>query len=363
MRLGELVAEAARANRARLAASIAVALLAAAMCLSSLLTVGRSAAAEDRLQDRLDTAGSRLLVVTNQRQLGLLPPAVVQLSAELDTVERAVGLTSPIDVSSGAVGPGGAPLPAWQVIGGVEQVAELTSGRWPAVGEVIVSDDARTALGLPGPYGYVVADDQDFPVVGTFRARAPFEQLGAGVVGSAAPDTSATTLHVVVGSADRAAATQAAILELVAAPQLQDLQVQSPLALASLQNQLGGDLVRFGDQILFLTLVGGSALTAAVVFVDVLVRRPDLGRRRALGATKGTIVALTMLRTALAAMVGIVVGLGVALLIAAMTGLPAPPLPFTAAIGVLALWVSVAAALIPALVAASQDPVRILRTA
>lgn len=361
MRLTELIAEAWRSGRARLAPSLAIALLAGAMCLTSLLTVGRTAAAEATLQDRLATAGSRLLIVTDQRQQQLLPTAIVSGTGALDSVERAVGLTTPVDVTAGHVGAGGIRVPAWAVLGPLDAVAELTSGRWPRPGELVVSSAAQTQLGLPGAYGYVTTGQQEYAIVGTYQTRAPFGQLAAGAIGPASPGDTAASLHVVVSNAGQAAATQTAVIALIDPPRAQDLQVQSPLALASLEEQLGGDLGRYGDQILILTVTGGVGLIAAIVLVDVLMRRSDLGRRRALGATRSTIIGLTIVRTLLAAAIGCLVGVATGFTISARAGEALPP-AFAASVTVLAILAAAVGALAPAILAANQDPVRALRT-
>lgn len=361
MRLRELVREAWLSTVTRLAPSIAVVLLAAAMCLTTLVTVGRTAAAESQVAARLDSAGARLIVLTDARQQGLLPPEIVQLTAALNTVEGAVGLTSPVDVVSGRVGEGGIRIPAWQVIGGLDQAVALTSGRWPQPGEVIVADAAVPELGLDGPAGYVTGGDTEWAVVGTYTARDAFPQLDAGAVGPARdPGEVASTLHVVVGSTAQASATQAAVLALVAPPQTQDVTVQSPVTLAELQAQIGADVGAYGYSLTVLVLGAGAGLVAVVVLIDVLVRRADLGRRRALGATRGVIVSLVVLRTAFAAAAGVIVGEIAGALASDAIGLRAP-LDFSIALGTLALLSALLAAVPFAIAAAMQDPVRVLR--
>lgn len=268
--------------------------------------VGRTAAAQAQLTARLDSAGARLIVLTDVRQQHLLPPDIVHLTAGLNTVDRAVGLGSPVDAVSSRVGPGGVKVPTWQVIGDPHQVADLTSGRWPRARKVIVADAAMPSLGLDGPVGYGVAGDTELAVVGTYAARDPFTQLDAGAVGPAEdPATTASTLHVVVRSAGQAAATLSAVLAIVAPPQTQDVTVQSPVTLAELQDGISADVGTYGYSLSLLVLGAGAPLVAVVVLIDVLVRRADLGRRRALGVTRDDIVSLLVLRTAFAAAIGV----------------------------------------------------------
>jgi predicted permease len=103
-----------------------------------------------------------------------------------------------------------------------------------------------------------------------------------------------------------------------------------------------------------------------VMSYAVTQRRNEVGIRMALGANRGSIVTM-ILREAVALLgIGLAAGTGLALFAAPLAkamlyGLkPTDPLTLAAAIGVLAL-VGVAAALIPARRAASQDPMSALR--
>ncbi len=134
MRGQDLLREAWTTVVTRRVPTLMVAVLAAAMCLTTLLTVGRTAAAEAQVLARLDEAGSRLLVLTDRHGAGLLTEGVVDVVASLGTVERAVALTTPIDVTAGVVGAGGTKVPAWTVVGDIAGAVTLTAGRWPQPG-------------------------------------------------------------------------------------------------------------------------------------------------------------------------------------------------------------------------------------
>src|SRR5690606_35390322 len=106
MRLSTLVEEAARTATAQRVSSARVAVPRSAICTATLLTVGRTAAAEEAVLARLDTAGSRLLVVTDDRDVGLVTPAALEVLSGLDTVERVIGVDAPFDVVNGVIGDG-----------------------------------------------------------------------------------------------------------------------------------------------------------------------------------------------------------------------------------------------------------------
>jgi putative ABC transport system permease protein len=98
-----------------------------------------------------------------------------------------------------------------------------------------------------------------------------------------------------------------------------------------------------------------------VVLADVLVRSKDLGRRRALGATRGTIISLVTLRTLGPALLGAALGTGLGIYLTHRLD-ATPPWQFTTGTATLALLAALAAAIPPALYAATRDPVRVLRT-
>ncbi|WP_454296146.1 ABC transporter permease [Salana multivorans] len=349
--------------------------LAAAMCAATLLTVGRSAQAEAEVLTRLDTAGARELTVSAKAADELLPALLVEQVAGLSVVDRAVGLTTPVDAYSTAVGPGGPAVQAWQVIGELGHVAVLVSGRWPLPGEALASTGAAETLGLVDGVGSVTTATAglvtDHSVVGTFSPREPYDAMGTGVLVATteAPSTpatapmaaTATTLSVILTDADEAARTQSLVIAMISPPDLGKLTLTSPVGLAELRGQVAGDLGSFGRSLLLGVLGGGALLTAVVVLADVLVRRPDLGRRRALGATRSSILALVVLRTAIPAVAGAVVGSVAGVLLAARLG-AAPPPSFVIGTAVLAVLAATLSTLLPAGYAATRDPVRVLRT-
>lgn len=117
----------------------------------------------------------------------------------------------------------------------------------------------------------------------------------------------------------------------------------------------------YGRGLLLLTLGAGAVLVAVVVLAEVLLRRRDLGRRRALGASQWGLVGLVVARTVVAAVPGALLGAVGGAVIAAIWAQP-PPLEFTCAVTVLTGLVSGIAAIPPAFLAAVRDPVGVLRT-
>lgn len=365
MRLWVLAREALATAWATKVPSTLLALLVATMCATTLATVGRTAAAEVQVAQRLDAAGSRVLVVSDARGADLIPQAVVDQARGLSVTERAIGVQIPVDVTNKVIGPGGTKVPAWTITGDLADVVTLTAGRWPHPGEALVSASAQAELGLDDPVGAAQLSSTtsvaDYSIVGAFTTRDPFTDYDAGLVIAAQPGAVSDSLHVVITDAQQAKVAQTRVIDLIRPPSFDAITVQSPVDLAQLQAEVAADLGTFGRTLLLGVLGAGALLVAIVVLADVLVRRADLGRRRALGATRGTILALVIARTLVPALIGAGIGTAAGLYLAGKVA-AAPPWTFTAGTAVLAVLAAAAAAVVPALYASTRDPVRVLRT-
>ena len=86
-----------------------------------------------------------------------------------------------------------------------------------------------------------------------------------------------------------------------------------------------------------------TAITLVIVWGFVLSRRKDLGRRRALGATRATIIALVVGQVALTAALASAIGALLCTATLALLNTPTPP------------------ASLPAIFAANRDPLHELR--
>ena len=105
-RLGPLFREAiVSAWKARIPSGLVV-FIVAAVCATTLVTVGRTAAAEAQVAERMESAGARELRVTDASQ-ELLTPTVLHQASGLSVVERAIGFGVTLDVTNAAVGRGG----------------------------------------------------------------------------------------------------------------------------------------------------------------------------------------------------------------------------------------------------------------
>jgi putative ABC transport system permease protein len=242
-------------------------------------------------------------------------------------------------------------------------MVHLTAGRWPGPGEAIVSTSQVGRLGLDGPAGFLAREGESYPIVGLYSPPGvPFDDFGQGALIDATPGMpGATRLLVLATSSGVAGSVQAQTMGIIDPPDQSNLEVTSPVTLASLQAKLSGGFTSYAGEVFALILVLGMGIIAVVVLTDVLMLRSDLGRRRALGATRGTIAVLVTGRTLVPTVVGAMVGSIAAVVIGRVTG-SYPGTGFTLAVGVLCLLAGIVASLPPAVIAMTQDPVKALRT-
>lgn len=234
----------------------------------------------------------------------------------------------------------------------------------PEPGEALVSEEAMTDLGLEHASGWVHHDTEpgltELTIVGSFEPQAPFENYRSGIVYIPLTPAPASSLQVVLTSAEVAGEAQSIVMSIIDG-KASELRIESPVGAAELQTQVMEDVTVFGRSLFIGVLLAGAVLVAIVTLTDVLVRRADLGRRRALGATRGTIISLVLLRSMIAALVGVIVGVGAsAVLTNRMETMP--PTSFMIGVGILSIIAAIASSIPPAIYAANRDPVAVLRT-
>lgn len=362
MKFRELIGESWRAMLASRVPSVMVAVLFATMCAAAILTVGKSAAADAQLQNRLEEAGARLFEVSTSNN-SLIPASTVSYAQSLSTVSQSVGVNRVIDVSNAAVGQG-VPTPVSVFVGELSDIATITSGRAPGPNEALLTDAGLEQLGFDYPIGALEdSAGNTYAVVGTYEPIAPFQDLGLGLI-SADPQTavSLSMVRVVAATAADAETVQSLILSTIETSDSSALTVTSPASLASLKADLRSDFGDYSRSLFLMILVGGGLLLGVVVFADTLLHRKDFGRRRALGITRVGLTSLVTLRTLWAAVFGVLAG-SLGAWAYAVYAQSAPPLTFVAGVSVLVLLFCLAFSALPAALTAFRDPVSVLRTA
>lgn len=313
----------ASALRARVP-SVLVATLVAAVCTTTLLTVGRAEAAEAQVAARMDSAGARDLRITDAASTYLTPSVLAQI-AGVSIIERAVGLGLTVDAANTTLGPGAPARATYLVTAGLTDLCTRSHGRMALPGEAWVTEGAMASLGLPEPFGSVTTTQgASYPVVGSCVLREPYTELEGVVVN--APDAATTTVAVVTTSAEDSLRAQQEVLAIIGPHDPNELQVRSPVTLADVRGEVVGDLSAFGQGLLVLVLGAGTFLVAVAAAL--------------LGAVLSVVGTFGWLR---------------------WSSLPVS-VEFATATGVLAVLAAGIGAVAPAVGAAWQDSVRVLRT-
>lgn len=363
MKLRSLLTEALAAARSSLVPSLLIAVVAALMTSTSLITVGRQARLEADLAEHLQSPAARTTVITALTDEARLTVPALNLSSDIDGVATAVGISFPVDVYNPVLGPDSGKVALVELYGDAPDAVRLTEGRWPLPGanEALVSASSQEVLRLEHPAGGVVSPDgSQWAIVGRFEPQTPFGALATQVVSlpASAPDSEVLLrqIHLIPAESSRASALYQASLELTPGPP-GSMDVSPPAVATQSTQQITSQVAGYGRQLVLLIAAVGAALTAVVVFADVLVRRRDLGRRRTLGIPRGHLILLVALRAVFPAFFGAAVGAGAGVLVAGA------PLDFAASVLVLSVISTFLAALPPAAFAAFRDPVLVMRTA
>ncbi|WP_099332096.1 ABC transporter permease [Actinomyces minihominis] len=360
MKPSALLTEGSRSAWAQKISSGLVLIVVAVICFTALSTVGRAVANDRELAATMETEGSRLLTVTDSGMNDLINTALLGVVQGISGVESAVALSLPTDVHVGAV-PGGEPVPLWR-ISDVTRVATLDRGRTPLPGEATVTAEVQSKLGLVEPAGYVESREAvQFPVVSRSVVRPGFSDLANGALVQADEQTQYNQLRVVIASVEEVETVQKAVLTSLGAFDPSTVSIESPRALNTLAALLNSQLARYNQALLAMILGVGAIFIAIVTLSDVLLHRKELGRRRALGATRLDLSLLTVLRVVVPAGVGALVGSVSAIAFYALDNINLP-LSFVAAVAWLAVITAGLAATVPAVWASMRDPVSVLRT-
>ncbi|NKY38690.1 FtsX-like permease family protein [Cellulomonas septica] len=360
--LRSLLGESGRVAFANRASSLVVVAVTAATCLLALATAGRSAATESAVVASIDRAGSRLIVVTSASPEDRPPPDVVRRATALADVDWALAVGPAIDVRNAAVSAAAA-VPARAMYGDPPPDLRLLAGRWPAKDEVIVSSAVAPQLGLTAAAGSLVATDGkgSWDVVGTFEAEGALTDLDRVVLLGPDRDQSVGVLYAVASTPQSVAPVSRLLRQMADVRDPTTLSVTTSDELVELSAVVTGQLGVVARQQASGAMAAGLIFTAVTLYASIGARRRDFGRRRALGASRSALVLLVIGQAMWPALVGVALGTAAGLAaVARITG-GQPPVPFTAAVSVLAVISAVVASVPAALAAAMRDPVQILR--
>lgn len=355
-----MTTEAIKAAASSPVSTILVTVVAAVICLASLVTVGRNAAQDSAIQEALSGPEGRLITVSASGERNEIDREEIESIASLNYVDRIVATGSVVDTTNSVLG-ATIPVPAFTFSASESDLGQLVAGRWPRDGEAIIGVTANESLRMVDGVGALQTRlGKEFPVVGIFSAEVPFERLNSSAL-IASEAGSVYSLYVTSTSAETSAAVSEAINEMLVSERGRTISTTTGLAEVRSAMEARSLASDYGRSTLLLILAAGAAFIIAVVFSDVLSKRRDIGRRRALGCSKAGLVYLVVARTGVGVLVGVILGTVAGYILAARES--PVPIDFTIGLGVLTIVVALLASTIPATIAANRDPVSVLRTA
>ncbi len=350
-----LARESARVAASTRVISALVALLAMMVPAAVVATTGLNIEAQAAILRRVDDVGARTVTIVSSGAEASIPGSAVDRIARLEGVAWVVGLGPVFDVRHRS--PGGEPTPvrSYAAVGAPVTFRRLSS----ETGAFLSSISARR-VGLGGAYS--VLDPGQIPVVGWFNAREPLGSLEAFIlVPSDSEELVLERIIVAVRDVGWVDLLAVNLPSLVGADASQATSIEQSTALLEAREAVRDEVTR-RDRTLVLALLGvATALACVVVFAGTIAERRDFGRRRALGATRTQLALLVMLGTLWPAMLGAVLGATAGwLFLGSRLGHP-PDWRFPLSVGILTVISLVLASALPAAVAATRDPLRILR--
>lgn len=357
-----MFAEAWAVARSELVASGLIALLVAGMCVAVVLTAGRSEGVQRQVLASIDAVGTRSIVVRAEPEAGVDSQVITRLAA-VEGIEWA-GAFGPASDSRNAAFEGGTPVATRALYTLDSSVLEIPS-ELPIRGPLaFATPRALDVLGLPDRIGTVTTTRLgDLAVVGHvklpdylgFLEPHLFVPAESGAVGPVALVVVVTTTPALVG------AVTDVLSEAIAASDRTAVAITTSEAYATLRSLIDGELGGFSRALLAATCGVLAVLVAALGYGLVMIQRKNFGRRRALGATRGLIAGLVVLRAVIAGLAGAALGGATAWAALALGEDPTPDPSFLVAVAVLSVLTAGAGALVPALVASRRDPLMELR--
>lgn len=357
-----LLREAAATARSQPVASALTLVVVAGMIVAVMLTAGRTVAAEQQVLGSIDSAGTRSITVRAEDSAGVTS-AVLQRIAHVEGIEWAGAFSAAVDATNALI-PDGTRVPVRLAYGSQFGALGIPDARALPDASAYVSDRAREQFGLVDGVGAVTqTTGAGFSVVGDLDvpdflagmqplALVPRTTTGAEPI---------SILVVIAESPELVAPVSDAVLSLVAGDDPTKITVQTSEELARLRGLIEGQLGSLSRGLVLGLLVLTGLLVAALLYGLVTLRRKDYGRRRALGASRGLVIALLVTQTALLALAGVALGSAVSIGVLIATSSPLPDGAFFGAIGVLAVVTALLAATLPALAASRREPMRELR--
>jgi putative ABC transport system permease protein len=245
----------------------------------------------------------------------------------------------------------------------------LVHGRAPQhPGEAVAGSTAAALLGFADGAGPVYTRDQTIPVVGTVRFTGALSRFDDSVLivtdGTAVQHDESHNLRflwIVASEAQRVEEISQWASSILLAAHPEQVTIEQPDDAAALRDVISGRLGTASRQLMASILAVGILVIAVTQAATVSTMRRDYGRRRALGASRSAIVASVMIQGGVTALAGALVGTITGLVVVWSTMNSLPSAGFVLSLFTLSIVGALLGSIPPALIAATRDPLRILR--
>ena len=348
--------EPVRALRASPVISTLATAIAAAATAVILLATTETLQAERAILESLEAPDLRLVILRDVDGSAGLPPQAAARIQALSTVEWAFGLGEAEDVS---VFEGGVRTHLRALFG-----TPPSSLRLPPTfyrGHIALGTEAVADIGLLDGLGTVSSEAHSYSAGGSFSVSEPLGFLANGAIRPARAGEEPSQIVLLVSNIRAMDSTVRLAVDASGSSTPNRVAASVPDDIGHIRAAIQGVTGRSGRRLTQLILGGSGSLLALITSTGVLLRRTDLGRRRALGATRGYILRLVLSQAAITSSVGSLGGAAITHLYRWLSSQPVPSLQFSLAVSILVTTASMLAALIPAIVASNSDPIRVLR--
>lgn len=362
-RLSATLVEAVAVTRAERVGSLLIVFLVAAMCAGVVLTAGRSVGSQREVLATIDQVGTRSIVVRAEPN-AQVNSSIIERLGRVDGIEWA-GAFGPASDSRNAGFSGGRAVATRAFYSLDAQVLGLPDDVPIPGNSAFATAQALEVLGLPHIIGALDnTAGADLAVVGTLDLPEPLRFMNPVVLVPTVVDGQHGPVAIVVvvtEGPELVRVVSETVRSVLAAANPSEVSVVTSEDYANLRAVIEGQLGRFSTSLIAAICAGLVVVTTIFMYGMVMLRRKDYGRRRALGATRGLVIALVLLRTVLAGVVGALLGSLVGLFSLLLTRDPLPDARFILAIVVLAVTSASLGAVLPAVIASTRDPLTELR--
>ena len=333
---------------------------------SVIATAGYAAGHQQQILATIDDMGTRTLTIHSVNTDSALTLELAHTLAAYDIVAQSAAFGEAFDVT--ARKESGAPrVSARRIYGSWATMRDSQlDASYPALlTRAIASPGVFERLGLPPSGGAVraIGDGPEYQLLREEPLPDFLEDYAPTILipSQELPDTPVASILVVANSAANLPFVEKLVVTHLSGIPPSEYTLSSSQQFATLRTALDGSLTAANRTLILATLSIAAVLTMIVVWGTVLMRRKDFGRRRALGATRTTILVLTIGQVALASVIGAFFGTGTGLALLFVRAAPLPGAAFICASAAALILSSCSLAILPALWASQRDPLHELR--